>query len=83
MGRICQARRDGREEGGKAVGSPYRMPVNPATLRWAQERSGKDVETLTRRFPKYREWEAGTVQPTYRQLMDFARATYTPFGVLS
>ena len=61
---------------------PYRVPVNPATLRWAQERSGKDVETLVRRFPKYREWEAGTVKPTYRQLRDFAKATYTPFGVL-
>lgn len=61
---------------------PYRVSVNPATLRWAQERSGKDVETLERRFPKYREWEAGTIKPTYRQLRDFAKATYTPFGVL-
>lgn len=61
---------------------PYRVSVNPETLRWAQERSGKDVETLERRFPKYREWEAGTLKPTYRQLERFARATYTPFGVL-
>lgn len=61
---------------------PYRVPVEPATLRWAQERSGKDVETLVRRFPKYREWEAGTIKPTYRQLELFARATYTPFGTL-
>lgn len=62
--------------------NPYRVSANPATLRWAQERSGKDVETLERRFPKYREWEAGTVKPTYRQLTEFAKATYTPFGVL-
>ena len=61
---------------------PYRVSVDPATLRWAQERSGKDVETIERRFPKYREWEAGTLKPTYRQLEHFARATYTPFGVL-
>ena len=61
---------------------PYRVSVEPATLRWAQERSGKDVETLERRFPKYREWEAGTLKPTYRQLERFARATYTPFGAL-
>lgn len=61
---------------------PYRVSVDPATLRWAQERSGKDVKTLERRFPKYREWEAGTLKPTYRQLEHFARATYTPFGVL-
>lgn len=60
----------------------YRVSVDPVTLRWAQERSGKDVETLERRFPKYREWEAGTVKPTYRQLRHFARATYTPFGAL-
>ena len=51
-------------------------------LRWAQERSGKDVETLVRRFPKYRDWETGRVKPTYRQLKLFARATYTPFGVI-
>ncbi len=61
---------------------PYRVHVDPATLRWAQERSGKDVETLERRFPKYRKWEAGTVKPTYRQLERFAKATYTPFGAL-
>ena len=61
---------------------PYRVSVNPATLRWAQERSGKDVETLERRFPKYREWEAGSLKPTYRQLQQFAKATYTPFGAL-
>lgn len=61
---------------------PCRVSVNPATIRWAQERSGKDVETIERRFPKYREWEAGTLKPTYRQLEHFARATYTPFGVL-
>lgn len=40
------------------------------------------METLERRFPKYREWEAGTVKPTYRQLERFAKATYTPFGAL-
>lgn len=61
---------------------PYRVSVDPATLRWAQERSGKDVQTLERRFPKYREWETGALKPTYRQLEHFARATYTPFGVL-
>lgn len=61
---------------------PYRVSVNPATLRWAQKRSGKDVETIERHFPKYREWEAGTTKPTYRQLEHFANATYTPFGVL-
>lgn len=61
---------------------PYRVSVNPATLRWAQERSGKDVGALERRFPKYREWEAGSLKPTYRQLERFAKATYTPFGVL-
>lgn len=61
---------------------PYRVSVEPATLRWAQERSGKDMETIERCFPKYREWEAGTLKPTYRQLECFAKATYTPFGAL-
>lgn len=32
------------------------------------------METLERRFPKYRDWETGTVKPTYRQLAEFAKA---------
>ena len=59
-----------------------RVAVKPSVLRWARERSGKDMEAFVRQFPKYREWEAGEVEPTYRQLKRFAKTTYTPFGVI-
>lgn len=57
-----------------------RVAVAPRLVRWAVERSGRPPEEL-RRFP-VDAWEAQTVQPTMRQLEDFARATYTPIGFL-
>jgi Zn-dependent peptidase ImmA (M78 family) len=59
-----------------------RVEVNPAVLRWALQRSGKDVDALTHRFPKLAEWERGDTQPTFKQLEQFAKATYTPIGYL-
>ncbi|MGN6030545.1 MAG: ImmA/IrrE family metallo-endopeptidase [Thermomicrobiales bacterium] len=56
-----------------------RVEVAPAMLAWARERSGKG-DTIQSSFPKLPEWEAGTVLPTFRQLEDFAKATYTPLG---
>ncbi len=57
-----------------------RVPVTAELLRWACERGGLDDAARTRRFPRYEAWEAGTAQPTLRQLEDFARATHAPFG---
>lgn len=57
-----------------------RVSVNKEVLLWALERSGLAVETIQTRFPKIRQWEEGTTQPTLRQLEDLARATHTPFG---
>lgn len=57
-----------------------RVTVAPRMLRWARERSGRSVEQLSK-FP-VEAWEAETLQPTMRQLEDFARATYTPVGFL-
>lgn len=56
-----------------------RVEVAPAMLAWARARSGKS-DTIQSSFPKLPDWEAGTAQPTFRQLEDFARATYTPLG---
>lgn len=39
-----------------------------------------DVLALTARFPKLEAWEAGDVQPTLRQLQDYAHATHAPIG---
>lgn len=54
-----------------------RATVNPETLRWARERAGAPLDALVRRFPKYREWESGDVQPTWTQLRAFAKAVHT------
>jgi len=56
------------------------VEVAPEILRWAVERSGKEAETLARRFPKLNGWLAGEAAPTFKQLEDFAAATYAPFG---
>ncbi len=59
-----------------------RVDVAPDMLRWARKRARLSVANLVRRFPKLPEWEAGVVQPTLRQLEDFAQATHTPIGYL-
>ncbi len=59
-----------------------RVPVQPGLLRWARERAGRSREDLSRRFAKIEAWERGEVQPTFRQLEDFAKATHAPFGYL-
>ena len=57
-----------------------RVTINQKLFRWAIDRSGQDESALVERFPKLRQWESGEVQPTFKQLEDFARATLTPFG---
>jgi len=57
-----------------------RVAINAEILLWARERSGLPLETLERRFPKVRQWEEGTCQPTLNQVEDLARTTHTPFG---
>ncbi len=59
-----------------------RIPVNPELLTWARERAGLDALALAGRFPKLTEWEDGELQPTLRQLEDFARAVHVPIGYL-
>lgn len=57
-----------------------RVFVKPDLLRWARERARLDAAVLQKRFPKLADWEAGTLQPTVRQLEDYARATHAPVG---
>jgi Zn-dependent peptidase ImmA (M78 family) len=49
-------------------------------LRWARDRARLDVFALEARFPKLAAWERGEVQPTLKQLEDYARATHAPIG---
>ncbi len=51
-------------------------------ISWARERAGLTVEDLEHRFARLQQWESGDVNPTIKQLQDFARATRTPVGYL-
>ena len=57
-----------------------RVPVNPELLHWALRRSGRTPEGLSGRFKKLTDWLEGKVQPTLKQLEDFASATHTGIG---
>ncbi len=59
-----------------------RVDIKPELLSWARERAGLEADALTHRFPKLEAWEQGTVQPTLKQVEDFAKATHTPVGFL-
>lgn len=59
-----------------------RVAVSPNLVQWARERAHLDLDALATRFPKLPQWEQGEVQPTFKQLEDFARATRVPFGFL-
>lgn len=57
-----------------------RVPVKPDRILWARERAGIEASELARRFPKYLDWESGTLRPTFRQLEALAKFTRVPFG---
>ncbi len=49
-------------------------------LRWAIVRAGYTVEGMTEKVPQLPAWLDGTKQPTVKQLEDFSKKTYLPFG---
>lgn len=57
-----------------------RLSVQPALIDWACERSGLDQGALEQKFADLPKWRSGEKDPTERQLRDFAKATFTPFG---
>jgi Zn-dependent peptidase ImmA (M78 family) len=59
-----------------------RVPVNPELITWARERAGLESSDLLKRFPRLTEWEDGTIQPTLRQIEDFARKVHVAVGLL-
>lgn len=59
-----------------------RPDIKPQLLTWAIERAGLESADLTHRFPKLAAWEQGTLNPTLKQLENFAKATHTPVGFL-
>ena len=59
-----------------------RVAIRPEILRWARERSGRDLGDLVLRFPQLPAWERGDRKPTFKQAEAFAKATHTPFGFM-
>ena len=57
-----------------------RVDVQPATLRWACERSRIDPALLAEQFKQLPAWESGEKKPTLKQLEAFAKATHTAIG---
>ena len=58
----------------------YRVGVKPELLRWARKRADADINSLVRKFPKYREWESGSVRPTYKQIEKYAKTVHAGVG---
>ncbi len=59
-----------------------RVAVSPEVICWARERAGFGLADLQGKFPRLADWESGAIQPTVRQLQDFAKATRVPYGFL-
>ncbi|HBT48862.1 ImmA/IrrE family metallo-endopeptidase [Thermoanaerobacter sp. CM-CNRG TB177] len=56
-----------------------KVDINPKVLLWALNRSGKRL-AVEKNFPKIYEWIEKKSKPTFRQLEELAKATYTPLG---
>ena len=57
------------------------LPVTPAVVQWARERSGYSIEDAARHFKKIAAWEAGEALPTYVQVEDMADRFKVPVAV--
>jgi Zn-dependent peptidase ImmA (M78 family) len=57
-----------------------RVSIRPELLVWARTRAGFSADTLAKRFPRLRDWEAGRGGPTLKQLEKFATTTFAPIG---
>ena len=57
------------------------LPITPAVVQWARERSGYSLEDAKRHFKKIAAWEAGEALPTYVQVEDMAERFRVPVAV--
>lgn len=56
--------------------------VNNNMLTWAINRAGYDLPAFAEKFPKVLEWLEGEKKPTVKQLEEFSKKVYLPFGYL-
>ncbi len=59
-----------------------RVTLNPELLHWALARADLSPDTLIKAFPKIHDWLTGEIQPTLKQLENFANKTHTAIGYL-
>ena len=59
-----------------------RVNVNNEMLTWAIARAGYELPAFTEKFPPVQKWLDGEKQPTVKQLQDFSKKVYLPFGYL-
>ena len=57
------------------------MPVTPEGIRWARTEAGISLSAAKETFPRIGEWEAGTAEPTYRQIETMANRFKVPVAV--
>ena len=56
--------------------------INTNMLTWAISRAGFDLHEFTLRVPNVQKWLDGEKNPTVKQLEDFSKKVYLPFGYL-
>jgi Zn-dependent peptidase ImmA (M78 family) len=56
--------------------------INVNILTWAVARAGYDLHEFTGKVPHILDWIKGDKKPTVKQLEDFSRKVYLPFGYL-
>jgi len=59
-----------------------RIAAKAELLRWALERSNHTEEEASEKWPRFVDWITQVNNPTVRQLEEFSKWTYTPFGYL-
>lgn len=58
------------------------LHINTDILNWAIVRAGYDLHTFTEKYPKFEKIILGEKSPTIKQLEDFSKKVYVPFGYL-
>lgn len=56
------------------------MNVNVNMLTWAIARAGYDLQDFAIKVPSILDWIHGEKKPTVRQLEEFSKKVYLPFG---
>lgn len=59
-----------------------RVEVKSEMLTWAITRAGFELPAFTEKFSPVQKWLDGESQPTVKQLQDFSRKVFLPFGYL-